>query len=243
MFERQYNIKINKIHSDNGTEYVNNRMKSYFQTNGMIHWTTTPYTAQQNGVAERYNRTIVEMAKAMLYHANLPNVWWAEAVKTAVYTNNRLATSTLENMTPYEAFHGTKPDTSNMRVFGCVAFRLVPKELRRKLDRSAIRCILMEYEGSDFNHEFKGYRLWDPVDKKIHYSREVVFREDSNYSRRATTPTIVHDDLFLQPSPYVEDDIIDATDDALAGSGINDDDKNGDTPMVANDDNSICICR
>ena len=97
---------------------------------------TTPYTPQQNGVAERKNRSIVEAAKAMIHDQSLPLHLWAEASKTAVYVQNRSPHKILGNMTPEEAFIGKKPDLSNLRIFGCPVYVHVPKDKRTKLDPS-----------------------------------------------------------------------------------------------------------
>ncbi|TPX35143.1 hypothetical protein SmJEL517_g02365 [Synchytrium microbalum] len=163
LFETQFGKKIKKLHTDNGGEYINEKMKTYMKKKGLVHWVTTPHTPQQNGVAERFNKTLGGMTRSLLFEAKLAPVWWAEAIRTAVYLNNRLATKALSNKTPYEALYNKKPDVSHVRVFGCVAFRHIPGELRKKLDKRAARGIFMGYDGDDANQEFKGYRFWDPV--------------------------------------------------------------------------------
>ena len=133
------------MRSDNGTEYVNGTLERFFKKNGIVHETTAPYTPQQNGKAERLNRTLVEKVRAMLYDAKLPKKFWAEAIVTANYTRVRSPTSG-STITPYEAFHGAKPDVSNLRVFGATAYAHTPKEKRRKLDSKAQKGIFLGYE-------------------------------------------------------------------------------------------------
>ena len=110
--------KIGTLRTDNGGEYVSKEFENYLMSKGIHHELTTPYTPQQNGVAERMNRSLMESARAMLFHACLPNTYWAEAVATAAYTRNRLHTSAVKDqMTPYERWHNRKPDLKHMRVF------------------------------------------------------------------------------------------------------------------------------
>ena len=82
---------------------------------------TVPHSPQQNGVAERKKRTLIEAARSMLSHAKLSNMYWAEAVATAAYIQNRLPTSVLKQETPYQRWSRKKTDMSHMKVFGCVA--------------------------------------------------------------------------------------------------------------------------
>ena len=102
--------------------------------NGIRRQHTTPYTLQQNGIAERKNHTVVEMARCMLQTKGLSNSYWGEAVATAVYIPNRSPTSALEKMTPYEAWYEKKPNVNHFKVFGCLAYVHVPDQNRKKLD-------------------------------------------------------------------------------------------------------------
>uniref|UniRef100_A0AAG5DT47 Retrovirus-related Pol polyprotein from transposon TNT 1-94 n=1 Tax=Anopheles atroparvus TaxID=41427 RepID=A0AAG5DT47_ANOAO len=107
--ENQTGEKIKRIRSDNGREYMNREMKLFLCQAGIHHETSAPYTPEQNGLAERMNRTIVEKARSMLCDANLPKRFWAEAVATASYVINRSPTMGLR-MTPHEAFTGRRPN-------------------------------------------------------------------------------------------------------------------------------------
>ena len=88
------------------------------------------YTPEQNGVAERKNRTIVEAARAMLCDQGLPKFLWGEAVNTAVYIQNRCPHSDLDSKTPEEVFSSKKPNVPHFRFFGCPVYFHVPKEKR-----------------------------------------------------------------------------------------------------------------
>ena len=100
---------------------------------------------QQNGVVERANRTIVEMVRNMLHAQNLDKSFWAEAVVNAVYTRNRCPTRVLDSITPEEAWSGRRPCIAHMRVFGCVAYAMVPDEQRGKLDAKGTKCLFLGY--------------------------------------------------------------------------------------------------
>ena len=125
--------------------------------NGIHHEPSVPDTPKQKGVAERGNRTIVISAKTMLHSSGLPNSPWAEAVECAVYIKNRvLSSSSIEKLTPFEAYHGRNPDVSHLRIFRCDAFLHIIKERREKFSPKAVQCKLAGYWETQ-----KAYRLWD----------------------------------------------------------------------------------
>ena len=102
---------------------------------------STPYNPQQNGVAERNNRTIMEAARAMLHGQDFPMHIWAEAARIVVYVQNRTPHRVLENKTPEEVFFSKKPKVSHLRIFGCLVYIHIPKEKRIKLDPSGKKGI------------------------------------------------------------------------------------------------------
>ena len=165
--------RIGTLHTDGGGEYVSNDFEQYLVTQGIHHQLTVRYSPEQNGVAERYNRTICESARAMVFRANLSKRFWAEAVVTAVYTRNRLPTKAVpEKTTPYELWFKAKPDISHFKVFGCVGYSHIPDQLRQKLDSKAETMLFVGYSTNS-----KGYRLFDPKTNKIAIRRDVVFNE------------------------------------------------------------------
>lgn len=104
------------LRTDNGREYTSRDLEEYLRKEGIVHQFTIPYTPQQNGVAERKNKTLTESAKCMLLDAGLENKFWGETVLTAAYLQNRTPNRNLEK-TPYELFIGRKPDLSHIRIF------------------------------------------------------------------------------------------------------------------------------
>uniref|UniRef100_A0A0A9XEY5 Retrovirus-related Pol polyprotein from transposon TNT 1-94 n=1 Tax=Lygus hesperus TaxID=30085 RepID=A0A0A9XEY5_LYGHE len=157
LVERQTERKIKVLRTDNGTEYCNNLLSQNLKKWGIVHQTSTRYSPNSNGRAERAQRTLVEKARSMLADADLPKHFWAEAVLTAAYLMNRSPSRALGGKTPYEIWHQEKPDLSNLRIFGCDAWVQVPKQLRKKWDEKSTKLVFVGYPQNT-----KGYRLVDP---------------------------------------------------------------------------------
>ena len=168
------NRSVKILRSDNGGEYLSKLFDTYCKSKGIIHQLTAPYSPQQNGVAERMNRTLVEMIRCMLHQSKTPLSFWGEALFTAVYIRNRVPSSANDGKTPFTLWYGSIPDLSNLRIFWCDAFVHVPDVKRKKLDAKARKCKFVGY-----SLEQKAYRFWDPVQRKIIISRDVVFDENS----------------------------------------------------------------
>ncbi|KAH9704279.1 hypothetical protein KPL70_011388 [Citrus sinensis] len=118
--ENQSGCKIKVIRSDNGTEYTADKFAKFCEAAGIEHQLTATYTPQQNGVSERKNRTVMEMARCLLFEKEMPKMFWADAVNTAIFLQNRLPTNALKGKTPFEAWFGFKPSINNLRIFGCI---------------------------------------------------------------------------------------------------------------------------
>ena len=134
MAERQSGYKLKILRTDRGGEYTSNEFQNYCKDARIKRQLTVRHTPQQNGVAERKNRTIVEMARSMLTSKGLPNSYWAEAVNTAVYLLNRSPTKVVPNRTLYQAWYKRKPQVNHLKIFGCVAYSLIPSQKREKFD-------------------------------------------------------------------------------------------------------------
>ncbi|KAG8475459.1 hypothetical protein CXB51_032225 [Gossypium anomalum] len=188
--ETETGCKIKTIRSDNGTEYTSAQFQSLCKDAGIKHQLTNVYTPQQNGVSERKNRSLMEMAKCLLFEKNLPKTMWAEAVNTAVYIQNRLPTKALAHKTPFEAWFGFKPSLGHMKVFGCLCYSQVPAVKRDKLSKRAIPGILTGYSMVK-----KGYRILDPLTNKIQVSRDVVFDEKACWNWERNEPEAIPEEL------------------------------------------------
>ena len=128
MVERSTGHRIISLRTDNGGEYTSLEFQSYLKREGIKHELTVPRSPEQNGVAEHFNRTLMEAVRSMLVGAQLPQRFWAEALATAVYLRNRSPTKAVSGLTPYEAWTGRKPVVNHLKVFGCVTYAHIPKE-------------------------------------------------------------------------------------------------------------------
>ena len=117
--------------------------------------------------------TWLNMVRSMLSEKKIPKTLWPKAVNWTIYVLNRSPIVSIKNVTPEEAWSGVKPSIEHFRVFECVAHVHVPDARRIKLDNKSFECVLFE-----FSEETKGYRLYDPMAKKMVTSRDVVFEED-----------------------------------------------------------------
>lgn len=115
--ESQTSMKLKVVRSDRGGEFSSNELQGYYDKLGIKREFTAPYSPQQNGMVDRKNWTMVEMAKGLLKSGELPVKLWGEVVSTAIHLINQSPTQALHNKTPYEAYHGVKPTVGYLRVF------------------------------------------------------------------------------------------------------------------------------
>ncbi|MCO5546677.1 hypothetical protein L7F22_000112 [Adiantum nelumboides] len=170
MVENEIGCKVWTLCTDQGGEYMSGAFKDFLGKKGIKHQCTMPYTPQQNGIAERKNRSLMKMARCMLKAKSLPHKVWMEAVACAAHVLNRCPTHALKTITPYEALYDKKPSVSYLRVFGCLAYAHIPQQLPGKLDDKTIKCIFVGY-----NSGSKGYRLCILAINKIFESHDVIF--------------------------------------------------------------------
>jgi transposase InsO family protein len=174
MVEKQYNAVIRFFHEDKGGEYIGHKWDAFFGEHGIRREHTTRATPQQNGVAERKNRTLAEIVTAMLNEAKLPKSFWGEALATANKVLNMLPSAALPpDTTPYEIIEKRKPDYAPLRVFGCRAFAHVGKDKRKSLDSHTTPCVFLGYP-----EDYRGWKLWDPRAKRVIISRDVIWNEE-----------------------------------------------------------------
>jgi transposase InsO family protein len=125
--QNEFELKVKKIRSDNGSEFKNLQVEEYLEKEGVKHEFSAPYTPQQNGVVERKIKTLTDMARMMLGEFKTPKRFWSEAVNTACHAINRLYLHRLLKKTSYELLTGNKPNVSYFRVFGSKCYILVKK--------------------------------------------------------------------------------------------------------------------
>ncbi|GAA0171472.1 transmembrane signal receptor [Lithospermum erythrorhizon] len=176
MVENETNANIKCLRTDRGGEYTSTDFTEYCKLMGIKRQLTTAYTPQQNGVAKRRNRTVMNMVRTMISGKKMPKVFWTEAIVWKFHLLNRCPTVSVDNMTPQQACSGLKPAVDHLRIWGCIAHVHIPKVQRGKLDERSIKCIFLgTSEGT------KGYRLFDVQTKRIITSKDVVFEEDKHW--------------------------------------------------------------
>jgi hypothetical protein len=166
--------KIKMLRSNNGGEYTSKEFVNFYKDVRIKRELTTPYNPQQNSVAERKNRTILEAVKTMIHDQDLPICLWAESTMAVVYVQNRFSHSALGLKTPEEMFTGKKPEVSHLKIVGFPMFIHIHKEKRNKLDPSGKKVIFVGYcEVS------KAFRIYILGQHHIEISRDVTFDEDA----------------------------------------------------------------
>lgn len=181
--ERQTGKKLEMISTDNGGEYDNAKFKAYCKKFGIRHFTTAPYTPQQNGRAERMNRVLQEAELAMRGTAKLGTGLWAESMSTASYIRNRVPSSRKPLATPFELYWGIKPNLAHARTFGCKVHVMIPDAMRRKGSPKSVEGKFIGY----FENS-KAFKVWVPSQHRIVKSRDVVFDEGGIIERVAFIP-------------------------------------------------------
>nr|CAN62159.1 hypothetical protein VITISV_041771 [Vitis vinifera] len=146
--QNEKGFTITCIRSDHGREFENINFEDYCNEHGINHNFSTPRTPQQNGVVERKNKTLQEMARTMLNENNLPKYFWAEAVNTSCYVLNRILLRPILNKTPYELWKNKKPNISYFKVFRCKCFILNTKDNLEKFDAKSDIGIFLGYSTS-----------------------------------------------------------------------------------------------
>ena len=140
------------LRSDNGGEFISGEFKEFFNAEGIRRELIVPHNPQQNGVAERNNKTIMGATRAMLHDQGLPIHLWAEACNTAVYVKNHCPHRVLDMSTPEEAFSGKKPDISHLKIFCSLVYIHVTKDARKKLELTAEVGIFLGYTETPHNY-------------------------------------------------------------------------------------------
>lgn len=209
----KFGKKISRLRCDNGGEYRCKEFVRFCKKKSIeVNW-TVPYTPEQNGVAERMNRTLVEKARAMMLDSGISKRFWGQAIQTAAYLVNRSPSSAIDTgITPFELWESKKPNISNLRTFDCSAYVHIPKDLRKKMDSKAWKGIFVGYAHN-------GYRVWNAKAQRIVHARDVDFVEVDG--RSAEEKGVCSSDVFQFPVPEksleerlaTDDEVLDDSDD------------------------------
>ena len=188
--EKEIDAYITCLTTYRGGEFTLNEFRESCQSQGISRQLTTAYTPQKNRVAERKNRTIMNVVRSMLNEKQVPKAFWPEVVRWCVHIQNRFPIVAIENKTLEEAWSGEKPVVEYFEFFGCAAHVHVPDQRRSKLDNKSIKCVFLVV-----NDESKAWRLYDPVSKKIIINKDVVFEEEEIWDWGRTVEEIKRDIL------------------------------------------------
>lgn len=188
---------------DGGKEFVNKLVSELLASRGIRQLVSCPYTPQQDGVAERENRTIVESATTMIQSKGMPKHMWAEASNTAAYVLNLTGKSSDKNKSPYELWYGKELREENikfLKVFGTECFVHIPKQFRSKFDNRAVRGHIVGYV-----NEKDGYRIWVPSLNKVVCSHDVRFKPEIKNEVALPAPETA--EIDVADSPEIQNEI------------------------------------
>ncbi|CAI7856391.1 unnamed protein product [Closterium sp. NIES-54] len=201
-----WHLSLSSYLNNNGGEFIGADFEAVLKK-GIQHQLTVPYNPQQNGVAERFNRTLQKGARTLLGRAGLPDPFWVTALRQVALVKNRLlATVGDKQWVPYTKWYGSAPAVNMLRAYGCVVVFHVPKEKRGKLEASGRWGIHL---GLAKDH--KGWLIWDLTSQQLTVSRDVKFLESLYYKewkqqqqKLPTTPLIIEADEVQRPSRQVQ---------------------------------------
>ncbi|XP_075499879.1 uncharacterized protein LOC142538449 [Primulina tabacum] len=187
-----HNLKVRRIRTDHGKEFENISFSSFCDRKGISHEFSAPKTPQQNGIAERKNRTLQEMARVMLASKNISKRFWAEALNTACHISNRVYLRSGSTMTSYEIIMGKKPNLKYFHVFGCVCYTLNDKDQLAKFDSKSDKCLFVGYATNS-----RAYRMFNLRTRTIMESINVVFDDCADLKRKTAEDDV--EDLLENP--------------------------------------------
>lgn len=184
MVSKQFGTHVKRILSDNGMEFLSKECTNFMHSQGILHERSCAYTPQQNGVVERKHRHLLEIARAVLFQAQMPLSFWPYSVLIAAFIINRLPSSVLKWRTPFQVLYNKEPDYTRLKPFGCLAYAANVLPMKSKYaSRSHIRVFLGYVFG------MKGYQLFDLETKQLLISRDVRFLESVFPFAKETLPT------------------------------------------------------
>ena len=166
--ENKLSLKIKSIRSDRGGEYLKSDFIDFCEKEGIEKQLTASYTPQQNGVAERKNRTLIEMVNSMLYGSGMPGNFWVEALSSACHILNRIISKN-HNVSPYELWNKQKPNISYFKTWGCLAHVRLPDQQIAKVGYRGVDCVFIGYSLTS-----KAYRFLNLETPSLHTIIESV---------------------------------------------------------------------
>jgi hypothetical protein len=187
--QNEFDAKVKNIRSDNGTEFKNTQVEDFLDEEGIKHEFLPPYTPQQNGVAERKNRTLIEMARTMLDEYKTSDRFWVEAVNRACHATNRLYLHKLLKKTSYELLTGNKPNVSYFWVFRSKCYILRKRSKSSKFAPKTYECVLLGYDSNS-----RAYYVFNVTTGCVETTCDVVFDETNGSQKEQVDLDLVDDE-------------------------------------------------
>ncbi|GKD10860.1 retrovirus-related pol polyprotein from transposon TNT 1-94 [Tanacetum coccineum] len=242
LVQRGLHAQVRTVRTDKGTEFLNKTLHAYFAQEGIEHQTSTARTPEQNGVVERQNRTLVEAARTMLSAAKVPLFFWAEAIATACFTQNRSLVIPRHEKTPYHIINGRKPSVKFFHIFGSLCYIVRDGENLDKMKEKGDACIFVGY-----STQSRAYRVYNKRTRVIVETIHVNFDElpqmasdhvSSDPVPQCPTTALEHDSL--SPGPQSQENVPQAAETVTTSNELDllfslmfDELLNGTTPVVS----------
>lgn len=173
MVATQFRATPKEMHSDGGGEFINTALNNFYVERGIVGTSVAPGTPQHNAIAERKIRTLKELTRSMLHHAQLPTRFWEDALNSLVYVHNLTIRSSAHSLPPSTALHGTIPSVKHIRVFGCDAYvKEADAHTTGTFFSKGVPCIFIGYAPDRMC-----WRFFNPVTRRILHSRDALFSE------------------------------------------------------------------
>nr|GEW42522.1 retrovirus-related Pol polyprotein from transposon TNT 1-94 [Tanacetum cinerariifolium] len=212
LVQRGLQAQVRIVRTDKGTEFLNQTLHAYFVAEGILHQTSVAQTPEQNGVVERRNRTLVEAARTMLSAAKVPLFFWAEAIATACFTQNRSLVIPHHEKTPYHIINDRKPSVKFFHIFGSLCYIVRDGENLDKMKEKGDECIFVGY-----STQSRAYRVFNKRTRVIVKTIHVNFDElphmaldhvSSDPALECQRMALEHDSL--SPGPQCQENVTQA---------------------------------
>ncbi|GJR47728.1 retrovirus-related pol polyprotein from transposon TNT 1-94 [Tanacetum coccineum] len=209
LIQRGLHAQVRTVRTDKGTEFLNKTLHAYFAKEGIRHETSTARTPEQNGVVERRNRTLVEAARTMLSAAKVPLFFWAEAIATTCFTQNRSLVIPRHEKTPYHIINGRKPSVKFFHIFGSLCYIVRDGENLDKMKEKGDACIFVGY-----STQSRAYRVFNKrtrvIVETIHVNFDELPQMASDHVSSDPVPqcsTTVLEQESLSPDPQSQENV------------------------------------
>jgi hypothetical protein len=201
--ENKKEKKIKTLRTDRGGEYFPHEFSTFCEEHGIVHQKSAPYTPQQNGLAERKNRTLVDMVNCMILSAKLHFNLWGEALLTACHMHNRVSSIKMQ-VSPYELWNDRKPNLDYLRVWGCLAFYRIPDPKRNKLGLRAIKSVFVGYAENSKSYRLLESRDVEFIENKFNYDSKYVSEPNQTQVYDSYPSTSLNNDKRLATDLPIE---------------------------------------